>query len=93
VRTGDKSFSLSVLGFVYDEKGNYLGSRRIGATISLNDTLDQFKGDGEAAILDPAGSVVAFVPTLTVQGKRFTVETAACHELNPALRLRPEQSR
>jgi hypothetical protein len=86
IRTGDKLFSLTVLGFVYDEKGQYQAIRKIRATISLNDALDEFNGDGEADILDPAGNVVATVSGLTVHGKRIRVEPAASKVANSALK-------
>jgi hypothetical protein len=76
IRTDDRLFSLTVVGFLYDEKGQFQGTRKIRATISLNSALDEFQGDGEADILDPAGNVVASVSGLTVQGKRIRVESA-----------------
>jgi hypothetical protein len=84
-RTGDRLFSLTVLGFVYDEKGQYQAIRKIRATISLNEALDEFQGDGEADILDPAGNVIASISGLTVKGKRIRVEAAASQVNNPAI--------
>jgi hypothetical protein len=66
-----------VLGFVYDQKGNYQAIRKIRATISLTDALDEFNGDGEADILDPSGNVITTITGLTVHGKRIRVEPAA----------------
>ena len=88
VRIGDRQFSLVVLGFIFDAKGQYTGIRKIRATISLTPALDEFQGDGQADILDPAGNVVASVPTVTVHGKRIVVEAAASQADNPALRPR-----
>jgi len=90
-RTGDRLFSLTVLGFVYDEKGQYQAIRKIRATISLNEALDEFQGDGEADILDPGGNVIASISGLTVRGKRIRVEAAASQANNPALIERPKQ--
>jgi hypothetical protein len=90
-RTGDRLFSLTVLGFVYDEKGQYQAIRKIRATISLNDALDEFQGDGEADILDPSGNVVASITGLTVKGKRIRVEPAASQSGNVALAPRARQ--
>src|SRR4051794_20410312 len=53
-RIGDRLFSLTVLGFVYDEKGQYQAIRKIRATITLSDSLEGFEGDGEADIIDPS---------------------------------------
>jgi len=90
-RTGDRLFSLTVLGFVYDEKGQYQAIRKIRATISLNEALDEFQGDGEADILDPGGNVIATISGLTVQGKRIRVEAAASEANNAALTQRPRK--
>jgi len=89
-RTGDRLFSLTVLGFVFDEKGQYQAIRKIRATISLNDALDEFHGDGEADILDPNGNVIASISGLTVRGKRIRVEAAASQVNNTALTSRPK---
>ena len=93
VRVGDRLFSLTVLGFNYDAKGNYIGYRKIRATISLTPDLSEFQGDGEADILDPAGNVLFSVPTLTVHGKRIVVEPAASQANNPGLKPREKQDR
>ena len=87
-RISDHLFSLTVLGFVYDEKGQYQAIRKIRATISLSDSLDEFSGDGEADIFDPAGNVVATISGLTVRGKRIRVEPAASHASDSALAVR-----
>jgi hypothetical protein len=93
VRTGDRLFSLVVLGFVYDEKGNYQGSRKIRATITLSEKFDEFSGDGEADILAPDGTVVASVPTLAVHGKRILVEATQQQKHNDATQVRPPEGR
>jgi len=91
IRISDRLFALTVLGFVYDEKGQYQAIRKIRATISLSDSLDEFSGDGEADILDPTGNVVATITGLTVKGKRIRVEPAASHASNNALIERRKQ--
>ena len=91
VRTGDRQFSLTVLGFIYDANGQYVAYRKIRATISLTPTLDEFQGDGQADILDPSGKVIASVPTLTVHGKRILVEATSSHADNPSLKPRDPQ--
>jgi hypothetical protein len=85
VRTGDRLFSLTVVGFLFDGKGNYVGIRKIRATISLTAALNEFQGDGQADILDPAGNVVASIPALTVHGIRITVEPAVSQAASTSL--------
>jgi hypothetical protein len=91
VRTGDRLFSLTVLGFLYDGKGNYVGIRKIRATISLTAALNEFQGDGQADILDPAGNVIASIPTLTVHGIRIVVEPTASQAATASLKAAEKQ--
>ena len=73
VRTGNREFLLTFIGFAFDEAGNFLATQRIRVAPSLGDTPDTFSGPFTTNFLAADGTVVAS-SSGTVQGTRIGVE-------------------
>ena len=73
VRTGDREFALTFIGFAFDDAGNFLATQHIRVAPTLSDTLDTFSGPFKTEFLAADGSVLA-ASTGTVQGTRIRAE-------------------
>ncbi len=73
MRTGDREFAVTVVGFAFDETGNFLATQRIRATIRLDETLNTFTALSNVQFVTSDGSVIDG-GTVPVQGTRIRVE-------------------
>lgn len=73
VRTGNREFALSFVGFRFDEKGNFQGTMKIRETFTLDEALNESTGQFKWEIAIPTGQVVASGEG-TTRGRRIGVE-------------------
>ena len=71
--TGAETSSVTFEVLTGDERGNFLGRLTISGVQTLDPGGDSFTGRYVVAVTDPAGNVVATVPT-TATGERMRVE-------------------
>jgi hypothetical protein len=73
VRTGDREFAFTHWRFRADASGTHLGSQKVRAQLTLNETATEFTGQGVTEIYDVDGNLVSTIPFAN-QGQRITVE-------------------
>ena len=72
----DGTFSMTWVGFAFDDAGKFLATQRVRVSVQLNDTLDGFTGPFKTDFIGADGQVVASTSG-TVQGTRIQVEPPA----------------
>ena len=73
VRTGDREFAFTHWRFRSDASGTHIGSQKVRARLTLNQTLTEFTGQGVTEVYDVDGNLVSTV-RFANEGQRITVE-------------------
>jgi hypothetical protein len=73
VQTGDHTFNLTFVIFLYDSKGQFMGTEKAWNAITVNDTFDAQSGPVKIEVRDPTGKLV-LAGTGSTQGTRQRAE-------------------
>ena len=74
-KTGKRDFAVTIIFFQFDPDGNFLGTLKARATLTVNDTSDTFTSDDyQFEFFDPDGNPTGFVGVGEADGTRINVE-------------------
>jgi hypothetical protein len=73
IRVGKGKFSITLVALIHDEDAEFLGTAEVRGTIEIDDTMDVFFGEVQAADLRPNRSVI-FSFKGPVKGERIRSE-------------------
>jgi len=74
VRTGDREFGLTFVGFAFDDAGQFLATQRIRVAVRVDDASMSFSGPFKTDFVGADGTVKASGAG-TVEGTRIAIET------------------
>jgi hypothetical protein len=75
VRTGDRTFAVTILFSQFDGLGNFVGTLKARATLTLSGTAPEFTGDPyQFEFFDPDGNPTAFTGVGIAHGVRIGAE-------------------
>ncbi|MBI3951390.1 MAG: hypothetical protein HY314_13145 [Acidobacteria bacterium] len=73
VRTGDRQFTIGFVNLLFDDQGEFGGTKEIRENITLNDTSDEYTGVSRVDFFDANGNLIRSTSART-QGTRIHVE-------------------
>jgi len=73
IRTGDREFGLTFIGFAFDDAGQFLATQRIRVAVRIDEASTSFSGPFKTDFIGADGAVIASGAG-TVDGTRITVE-------------------
>lgn len=73
VRTGDREFAVTFIRIRFDTDGNFIGTQKLRAQITLNEALDEFTSRTQNEFFDVDGNFETLNRTVG-QAKRIRVE-------------------
>jgi len=75
IHNGGRTFTDTILFFIYDPLGQIVGTVKVHQSLTLNEAGDEYNGNSSFDAFDPFGNLIpGFSGCSTVHGRRINVE-------------------